>query len=40
MKELLKKLDALETRVRALETRLAFGAGVIVATQILVGLLL
>lgn len=40
MNKLFEKLDALEARVRAVEIKIAFGAGIIVAVQVLVGIML
>ena len=37
---ILRRLDALDSRVRQLEIRMAFGAGVVVAAQVIVGILL
>ncbi len=39
-KVIFDKLDCLDTRLRTVETRMAFGAGLIVAVQVIVGMLL
>ena len=37
IKIVFSKLDALDERVRRIETRIAFGAGIVVAVQVLIG---